>query len=156
MNISGAWGYGAVIFPHKLEYQGFVVIDPEDERIRERVETAIKMANEVREDLPIEAPLAASLVSCMVGGDEFGVAVFSSALSKSIGFKFWVVDAKTDPDGTFTQVSTLKEQTTAEAAREAIERRCLPLKMGQALKNLKTRTSATEVDPAEPADDDHH
>lgn len=142
MDISKAWGYGAVIFPKTCEWQAFVIPDPGSEPFRTSVGKALANAAQVEgETTPSEGTVAAALVQCMIAGNEFGVGVFAAALSEVTERRFWVVDATLDDGGTVTQCSRLDVQS-AEEARAEIDRRVMPLKMGQVLKTM-TKPSGT-------------
>jgi hypothetical protein len=151
MDISKAWGYGAIVLPRKLAWQGFAILSPGDKHVHAAVGRALASAAQVEgETTPLEGTIAATLVFCMTKPapeSEFGVAVFASALSEVIGHRFWILNAYEDPGGTRTEVVRL-EVSTPEAAREAINSAVLPLRMGQALYALRPPPST-----AQPTDD---
>lgn len=144
MNIEECWGYGAVVIPRKLAWQGFQILEPSDPSIHAEVAKAIAYATQLleqgppRESLSAEGILSACLMSAMEDGNVHGVAVFATALSEEIGCRFWVVDGIGDSDGAATTVTRLAVDSAA-AARDQINARVLPLRMGQVLQMMRER-----------------
>lgn len=125
MDISTAWGYGAVIIKARGLWQGFFIPDPADPKWASSVEHAIEIAGVATKDilsitrLPV-APvggLAATVASCLLEQDWTRVGVFASALSKITGHRFWVIEAEEDQqgDGFVTKHVPLSAQTPEEA-----------------------------------------
>ncbi len=141
MDISSAWGYGAIVFPRKMQWQGFVIIDPADVSIAAVVKRAIESAcialswAPADPRLAVEGALSASITECYLQRNESGLGIFSSALSQYTGHRFWIIDAVSEVGGIVTTIVPL-EVTSPEAARKAIDSRVAPLRMGQLLKTM--------------------
>lgn len=142
MNISTAWGYGVVIVPRKLFWQGFVILDPDRKDLQSSIVHAENLAKwgyqasgqEPTED-QVFGSLQSALVECLTGEVDYAegkAAIFSAAISKHSGRKYWIIDATEEEHGTTTSFVPL-EVHTAEAARNAINHRVMPLKMGHVI-----------------------
>ncbi len=143
MDISGEWGYGAIVIPKDLAWQGFRILDPDDPMLADAVGAYIARAEEAVRTFPdhpvaVEGILSAGAVDHLQNGREPSLGITASALSKVIGHRFWVIDVgmESDEKGTYTTVVRL-DVTSPEAARDAINSRVMPLKMGQLLRQMK-------------------
>ncbi len=131
MDISKAWGYGAVVMPKTGRWQSFLVPDPEDPRLVESVNQAISIALGATENIfsidrikmaPVGA-MAGAVVSALDDDDWDKVAVFTAALSKMSGYRFWVIEAEgnIEQDGLVVKHIPLRA-TTPEEACDMIKR----------------------------------
>ncbi len=141
MDIKDAWGYCGIVFAKKLQWQGLVILDPASATVASGVKKAIDAACSALSfrDTPrltVEGALMAGAVECLQRGNEGGLGIFCSAVSQYTGHRFWVVDADAQEGGTETRLTPL-DVLTPEAAREAINSRVAPLKMGLALRAMR-------------------
>jgi hypothetical protein len=150
-DLSDAWGYGALTIPKLLFWQGFKIIDPHDPDLRDDVHDVIVKAEQVVAQLgpgigyeiTSEGCLGAVIAELFsdalkTGGVPQGLSAHASAFSELTGHRFWIIDAEIGERGTGTR-HTMLAVSTAEAARDEINRRVMPLKMGQSLKLMKSR-----------------
>jgi hypothetical protein len=142
VNISKAWGYAAIAMPGNFVWQPFEVLDPDGPDIADLVDRAISVAKETFAGLasitgPVlrpEAGLAALAAECLTEGNQLGLSVYSAAISKMTGKRFWVIDVlEVGGDETVTNFVPL-DVATPELARDLISQRMRPLEMGRMLK----------------------
>lgn len=131
------WGYGAVIVPDKLFWQGLLLTDPKD--LAPQVGQAISAAHVAFSAMgksPVDSivfgAVQAGLVACVLDhrdeASQAKAAVFAACVSELSGKRFWIVQAWDDAEGTTTDFFEL-EVETVEQAKAEIERRVAPLKL---------------------------
>lgn len=146
MDISKAWGYGAVVIGKRLFWQGFVVLDPGRKDLApsiEHAENVAKFAYQAAGHEPtsdqVFGALQSALVDCFVKKGMYSegkAAVFSSAIARHSGQRFFVVAAAEEEGGTRTTFIPL-EANTPETARDEVNRIVAPLKMGTIINLMK-------------------
>lgn len=144
LDLTGAWGYCAVVVSKDCYWQGLKVPDPKgmtlwithaENLAKFRFQSQGINASEDQ----IFGALQAALAECVqqIPADphmESRAGIFASAIAKRSGERFWVVDVtEQDERGTGTRFTVL-DANTAEDARREIEARIAPLKLGLFIK----------------------
>lgn len=147
MDISNAWGYGAVAIPSMTFYQGFVIDDPAT--LHDDIAAFYWAVQSVYPDTDkaldkehfyigsIQAALVETLIHFTEADAACRVRVLAAALSGRVG-RYWLVSARRDELGTASKLIKLKA-TTPERAREMIDRICAPIRVQSAI-DLQTKT----------------